>query len=49
MDNAEEGQMVVSGSNNSRVQLWDTATGYYQRTLEGHSDYASAFAFSQDG
>ncbi|KAH6724991.1 hypothetical protein BKA61DRAFT_537097 [Leptodontidium sp. MPI-SDFR-AT-0119] len=42
-------QVVVSGSNDNVVRLWDTATGAPLQTLEGHSGSVYSVAFSPDG
>jgi hypothetical protein len=36
-------------SSNKTVRLWEAATGTCRSTLEGHSDWVSAVAFSPDG
>jgi Tol biopolymer transport system component len=41
--------MVVSGSNDKTVRLWDTATGGLQRILKGYTSWVTAVAFSPDG
>jgi WD40 repeat protein len=42
-------KQVVSGSDNGRVRLWDTATGAALQTLQGHTRYITSVAFSADG
>ncbi|KAH0565258.1 hypothetical protein GP486_001355 [Trichoglossum hirsutum] len=44
-----DGQLVVSGSYDSTVKLWDTATGAVRHTLIGHSNDVTGVAFSPDG
>ncbi|KAH8800784.1 hypothetical protein F5884DRAFT_741347 [Xylogone sp. PMI_703] len=44
-----DGKLVVYGSYDQTVRLWDAATRTAQQTLEGHSDYISSVAFSPDG
>ncbi|OJJ68072.1 hypothetical protein ASPBRDRAFT_47014 [Aspergillus brasiliensis CBS 101740] len=44
-----DGQLLVSGSGDETVKLWDAATGALKHTLEGHSDSVSSVAFSGDG
>ena len=44
-----DGRQVVSGSEDSTVRLWDTATGAALQTLEGHSSSVRSVAFSPDG
>jgi WD40 repeat protein len=41
--------MMASASDDETVQLWDTATGAALQTLEGHTWYVRAVAFSPDG
>ncbi|KAF6783594.1 heterokaryon incompatibility protein [Colletotrichum sojae] len=38
-----DGRQVASGSRDSTVKLWDTATGQCQQTLEGHSTLENVF------
>lgn len=42
-------QMVLSGSWDNTLKLWDMATGREIRTFRGHSSWISAAAFSPDG
>jgi WD40 repeat protein len=44
-----DGKLVVSGSWDKAVRLWDAATGAARQTLEGHSDMVTSVAFSPDG
>ena len=43
-----DGQLIVSGSSDSTVRLWDAATGSCRSTLEGHSDGVLSVAFWPD-
>jgi WD40 repeat protein len=40
---------MASTSGDNTVRLWDVGTGASRGTLEGHSDWVSAVAFSPDG
>jgi WD40 repeat protein len=40
---------VASASWDNTARLWDSATGASLQTLEGHSSYVNAVAFSPDG
>ena len=40
---------MASGSGDSKVRLWDTATGEPHGVLEGHSSWVSTVVFSPDG
>ncbi|WP_437838313.1 pentapeptide repeat-containing protein [Sorangium sp. So ce1153] len=44
-----DGRMLVSGSNDRMVRLWDVATGKVLRALAGHAERVSSVAFSADG
>ncbi|KAF4920398.1 Vegetative incompatibility protein HET-E-1, partial [Colletotrichum fructicola] len=44
-----DGRQLASGSDDSTVKLWDTATGQCHQTLEGHSGLVTSVAFSPDG
>jgi WD40 repeat protein len=44
-----DGLTLASGSSDSTIKLWDTATGMQRQTLEGHSDSVFSVAFSPDG
>ena len=44
-----DGKLVVSGSDDQTVRLWDAATGALLQTLEGHtvSAFSEAFALAR--
>lgn len=42
-------QLVASASWDKTARLWDVGTGSCRSTLDGHSDFVSAVAFSPDG
>ena len=44
-----DGKVVVSGSVDKTVRLWDAVTGAPLQTLEGHSNWVRSTAFSPDG
>jgi WD40 repeat protein len=44
-----DGKVVMSGSYDKTVRLWDAVTGAPLQTLEGHSDWVTSVAFSPDG
>jgi WD40 repeat protein len=44
-----DGLLLASGSVDSTVILWDTATGRQLRTLKGHAGPVAAVTFSPDG
>ena len=49
MSFSPDGTLVASASRDGIVRLWDTATGTYRSTFEGHSDSVNAVRFSPDG
>jgi serine/threonine protein kinase/putative hemolysin len=44
-----DGQKALSGNNTFTLKLWDTTTGEYLRTFEGHSLAVCSVCFSPDG
>jgi WD40 repeat protein len=46
---APDGSYLVSGSEDSRLKIWDTSTGTERATLEGHARDVLGCAFAPDG
>ena len=44
-----DGAMMVSGSSDKTVRVWDLKTGLEMHTLLGHADYVTGVAVSADG
>ncbi len=44
-----DGRLIVSGSQDNTLKLWDTASGGLQRTIQGHLSIVSAVSFTPDG
>jgi WD40 repeat protein len=44
-----DSKLVVSGSYDKTIRLWDAVTGVVLQTLEGHSRGVMSLAFSPDG
>ena len=44
-----DSKMLISGSHDNTVRLWNVETGELLHTLEDHTDYVLAVAFSPDG
>ena len=44
----ENNQLVVSGSGDKTLRLWDVASGKCVKTLEGHSNGVNSVCFSKD-
>ncbi|HEX3998170.1 MAG TPA: protein kinase [Pirellulales bacterium] len=43
------GKLIVSGSNDNSLKLWDFASGKLIKTLRGHGGWVDSAAFSPDG
>lgn len=43
------GSMIVSGSTENIVRVWDPGTGFQTMTLMGHTENIKALAISTDG
>ncbi|KAI9775933.1 MAG: hypothetical protein M1839_000722 [Geoglossum umbratile] len=46
---SDDRTLVASASDDCTVRLWETVTGSCRSTLEGHSNWVNAVAFSPDG
>ena len=44
-----DGTGILSGSYDTTLRVWDSATGECTATLEGHTDEVLSVAFSPDG
>ena len=44
-----DGQILVSGSDDNTITIWDLSTGQELRTLTGHSDSVNSVVISPDG
>ena len=44
-----DGKMVVSGSMDNTLKMWDLETGQCRATLEGHEDHVRDVAITRDG
>ena len=44
-----DGDILASGGNNEKVELWDVTDGTLLQTLDGHADAVNTIAFSPDG
>jgi WD40 repeat protein len=45
---SKDDKLVVSGSKDKTLRLWDVASGKCVKTLEGHSDPVTSVCFSKD-
>ena len=43
------GKLIVSGSYDKSVRVWDASTGDELKVLKGHRDFVTSVAFSPDG
>ena len=41
---SDDASMIISGSGDKTVRIWNAATGECVRVLEGHSDYVWSIA-----
>ncbi|CAN0316032.1 unnamed protein product [Hapterophycus canaliculatus] len=47
--NNPQANLLVSGSFDEKVKIWDVATGKCLRTMASHSEPVTAAAFNADG
>jgi len=43
------GDQIVSASRDKTIKIWETSTGYCQKTLSGHDDWVRTITMSDDG
>lgn len=46
---SRDGKLVLSGSNDNSIKLWDFKTGKLIKTLRGHAGWVDSAVFSPDG
>ncbi|PHS38195.1 MAG: hypothetical protein COB07_08860 [Sulfurovum sp.] len=46
---SEDGKIIISGSGDNTIKIWDSANGTLLKTLKGHEDPVSSVAISEDG
>ena len=46
---SSNGALILSGSKDGKLKLWEASTGQLIRTMRGHTDGVAAVAFSPDG
>ena len=46
---SSDGNMIISGSDDKTLRLWDVHTGEHIHTLSGYTDFIKTVAFSPDG
>ena len=46
---SKDGTMIVSGSQDNTIRVWNVDTGECILTLEGHTDRVMSVGFNHDG